>query len=140
MASILAYRNLCRPQWHRAARSLSITTSSPTTTSPPAAASSPTSEPWTHFKITLRRSAISLGDKKKGTLVSLGIHRRHQTVYHPHSPEVAGKILSVKELLEVESVPESLVRTKQEQRLERKAVRGYQVVGNKKDAFMNVGI
>ena len=138
MASILAYRSLCRPQWYCAARSLSTTTS-PTTTSSPTTVSSPSSEPLTHFKITLRRSAISLGDKKKGTLVSLGIHRRHQTVYYPHSPEVAGKILSVKELLEVESVPESLVRTKQEQRSERKAARGYQVVGNKRETFMNVG-
>ena len=140
MASAPTYRNLCRLQWHRAARSLSTATSSPKTISSSTTASSATSEPSTHFKITLRRSAISLGDKKKGTLVSLGIHRRHQIVYHPHSPEVAGKILSVKELLEVESVPESLVRTKQEQRLERKAVRGYQVVGNKREAFMNVGI
>ncbi|TFK60405.1 hypothetical protein BDN72DRAFT_779454, partial [Pluteus cervinus] len=47
----------------------------------------------THFKITLRRSAISLGDRIKGTLVSPGIHCRHQTVYHRHTPEVPGKIL-----------------------------------------------
>jgi ribosomal protein L30 len=54
----------------------------------------------TPFKITLRRSAISLGDKKKGTLAALGIHRRNQTVFHPHKPDIAGKILAVKELLE----------------------------------------
>ena len=91
----------------------------------------------THFKITLRRSAISLGDRIKGTLVSLGIHRRHQTVYHRHSPEVAGKILKVKELVEVENVPEDKVRTNSQQRLDRKAPRGYKVVGSRQDRFMN---
>jgi hypothetical protein len=29
----------------------------------------------------------------KGTLAALGIHRRNQTVYHKHSPDIAGKIL-----------------------------------------------
>jgi len=94
------------------------------------------SEPATHFKITLRRSAISLGDKIKATLISLGIHRRHQTVYYPHSQVVAGKILRVKELVEVENVPTSAVRTSWEQRQERKAVRGYQVVGTKRPSVL----
>ncbi|KAM6503833.1 hypothetical protein JOM56_000776 [Amanita muscaria] len=88
----------------------------------------------THFKITLRRSAISLGDRKKDTLKSLGLHRRMQTVYHRHSPDIAGKILFVKELLEVENVPEELVRTKQQQRQDRMGARGYQVVGEKRIA------
>lgn len=108
------------------------------TASNEATSSASTTSSGTHYKITLRRSAISLGDKKKGTLVSLGIHRRMQTVYHKHSPEVAGKILSVKELVEVENVPAELVRTNFEQRQERKAVRGYKVVGSRRDAFMNV--
>ncbi|KAM6503097.1 hypothetical protein JOM56_000040, partial [Amanita muscaria] len=69
--------------------------------------------PKTHFQCTLRRSAISLGDRTKGTLKSLGSHRRMQTVYRHHS---AGKILFVKELVEVENVPEELTRTKQQQR------------------------
>lgn len=95
------------------------------------------SSPNTHFKITLRRSAISLGDKIKGTLKALGIHRRFQTVYFPHSPEVAGKILKVKELVEVENVPRHLVLTKQEQRQQRKAPRGYKVVGSRMTEFMH---
>ncbi|PFH51114.1 hypothetical protein AMATHDRAFT_3378 [Amanita thiersii Skay4041] len=99
--------------------------------------SSPDS-PTTHFKITLRRSAISLGDKKQGTLKALGLHRRMQTVYHKHSPEVVGKILAVKELVEVENVPPELVRTKQEQRQERKAPRGYTVVRDKRSTFMRI--
>lgn len=51
-----------------------------------------------------------------------------QTVFMPHTPEAAGKILRVKELVEVQNVPASLVRTKAEQRQERKAPRGYAVV------------
>ncbi|KAJ7694858.1 hypothetical protein B0H17DRAFT_899295, partial [Mycena rosella] len=85
----------------------------------------------THFKITLRRSAISLGDKKKGTLAALGLHRRHQTVFHKHTPDIAGKILAVKELLEVQNVPAAEVRNKLEQRIERKALKGFEVVGSR---------
>ena len=54
-----------------------------------------------------------------------------QTVYHAHSPINAGKILRVKELVEVENVPTSAVRTKWEQRQERKAKRGYVVTRSK---------
>ncbi|KAF9650177.1 hypothetical protein BDM02DRAFT_3154951 [Thelephora ganbajun] len=87
-------------------------------------------QPLTHYKITLRRSAIALPESFKATLVSLGIHRRMQTVYHPHTPECAGKILKVKELVEVENVPAAAVRTKTEQRRERKASKGYRVIGS----------
>ncbi|KAE9409140.1 hypothetical protein BT96DRAFT_913327 [Gymnopus androsaceus JB14] len=90
----------------------------------------------THFKITLHRSAISLGDRIKGTLESLGIHRRFQTVYHRHTPETAGKILAVKELVQVENVPEHLVRTKQQQTLDRAAKRGYQVVRSRREEII----
>ena len=51
-----------------------------------------------------------------------------QTVYHPHNPETAGKILKVKELVEVANVPASEVRDKTEQRRERRSPRGYMVV------------
>src|SRR5579863_2302220 len=47
-------------------------------------------EPKTHFCITLRRSGISLGKRIQGTLSALGLRRRMQTVYHPHTPEAAG--------------------------------------------------
>lgn len=53
-----------------------------------------------------------------------------QTVYHVHNQINAGKILRVKELVEVENVPASAVRTKTEQRRERKATRGYTVLGS----------
>ncbi|XP_006460386.1 hypothetical protein AGABI2DRAFT_192113 [Agaricus bisporus var. bisporus H97] len=106
------------------------------TTAPPSATSAPS--PPTHFKITLRRSAISLGDRFKATLEALGIHKRNQTVYQKHSSDIAGKILRVKELVEVENVPASAVRNKWEQRQERKAVRGYKVVGSRRNTFMNL--
>ncbi|TFK81683.1 hypothetical protein K466DRAFT_531498 [Polyporus arcularius HHB13444] len=96
-----------------------------------AQSSTTTGEPLTHYRITLRRSAISLPQNIKGTLEALGIHRRLQTVYHRHTPDIAGKILTVKELVTVENVPESAVRTKWEQRQERKAPRGYSVTGSK---------
>ncbi|KLO18562.1 hypothetical protein SCHPADRAFT_866446 [Schizopora paradoxa] len=96
--------------------------SSSTDNAPP----SPSSQGY--YKITLLRSAISLGERKKGTLTSLGIHRRMQTVYHPHSPEFAGKILAVKELVKVENVGKEEVRTKTEQRRERRPAKGFKVV------------
>ena len=94
-------------------------------------ASPSSSEPLTHYRIILRRSAISLPQNIKGTLAALGIHRRLQTVYHRHTPDIAGKILTVKELVRVENVPASAVRTKLQQRQERKAPRGYSVTGSK---------
>ncbi|KAG6911370.1 hypothetical protein DXG01_001041 [Tephrocybe rancida] len=135
-------RRLLQTQWRNASRSLTTTPHAPTSsasTPPPPAAKSSKPEPMTHYKITLRRSAISLGDKIKGTLIALGIHRRMQTVYHRHTPEAAGKILRVKELVEVHNVPASQVKTAGEQRLERKAPRGYKIVGSRKTAFMGVG-
>jgi large subunit ribosomal protein L30 len=91
----------------------------------------PDPEPNTHFRVTLRRSAISLGARVKGTLAALGLRRRMQTVYHAHTPEAAGMILAVKELVEVGNVPASAVRTAGQQRVERKATRGFVVVGSK---------
>ncbi|KAB5592133.1 hypothetical protein CTheo_4398 [Ceratobasidium theobromae] len=92
------------------------------------AAESASPKPNTHFRITLRRSAIGLPKSSKRTLEALGIHRRGATVFQAHSPQAAGKILRVKELVEVENIPASAVKTKAEMRQERKAVRGYQVV------------
>lgn len=95
--------------------------------------------PNTHYKITLLRSPISLGARIKGTLVSLGIHRRMQTVYHPHAPAFAGKILAVKELVAVRNVPAAAVRTKTEQRRERKASRGFEVVSGMRERGLDGG-
>ncbi|KAG2051317.1 hypothetical protein BDR06DRAFT_862387, partial [Suillus hirtellus] len=78
----------------------------------------------THFKITLRRSAIALGERKKETLVAFGLYRRMQPVYNVHSPEAAGTILKVKELVEVENVLAKAVHSRSEQRKERKEAMG----------------
>ncbi|KAG8743802.1 hypothetical protein FRC11_013722, partial [Ceratobasidium sp. 423] len=88
------------------------------------ATSSTPTQSATHFRITLRRSAIGLPKLSKRTLGALGIHRRGATVFQNHSPEAAGKILRVQELVEVENVPESEVKIKQAMRRESKAVRG----------------
>ena len=53
------------------------------------------------FKITLRRSAIGLPERTRGVLAALGLRRRMQTVYHPVSPQFAGMIMRVKELVDV---------------------------------------
>jgi len=61
-----------------------------------------------------------------------------QTVYHPHTSEAAGMILAVKELVEVQNVPPSAVRTAGQQRAERKAPRGFFVVGSKVGASVGL--
>ncbi|KAI9434327.1 hypothetical protein H4582DRAFT_1978716, partial [Lactarius indigo] len=98
-----------------ASRIIAALTASP----PPPPASS---EPSTHFRITLRRSGISLGKLAQGTPAALGLRRR--TVYDLHTPEAAGMILPMKELVEVENVLVSTVRMLGQQRAERKAPRG----------------
>ncbi|EGG04585.1 uncharacterized protein MELLADRAFT_72318 [Melampsora larici-populina 98AG31] len=60
----------------------------------------------THYRVTLFRSAIGLPKPKRDTLASLGLKKRMNTVYHRHSPDAAGLILNVKELLKVENVTE----------------------------------
>lgn len=131
-------KRLLQTQWRNVSRNLT-TTSQLSNTPASGVPLHVEPEPLTHYKITLRRSAISLGDKIKGTLVALGLHRRMQTVYHRHTPEAAGKILRVKELVEVHNVPSSQVMTAREQRLARKAPRGYKVVGSRKNALMGIG-
>ncbi|KAL5485964.1 hypothetical protein ACEPAI_7008 [Sanghuangporus weigelae] len=99
------------------------------TTTPSSSPPAPNANNKTHFKITLTRSAIGLGASKKSTLASLGIHRRMQTVFHPHKPEFAGKILAVKELVRVENVSGAEVRSKEEMRRMRRPQSGFEVVG-----------
>jgi large subunit ribosomal protein L30 len=87
---------------------------------------------------TLTRSGISLSKKVQRTLLALGFHKRFQTVYFPHSPEVAGKILRIKELVHVENVSQDMVMTKKQQRQARKAIRGYKIVGSRRGSFIGV--
>lgn len=63
------------------------------------------SDPATsHFRITLRRSAIGLPSHTSRVLEALGLHRRLQSVYQAHSQSAVGAILAVKELVHVENV------------------------------------
>lgn len=66
---------------------------------PPASASA-----TTHYRITLRRSAIGLPAKTTRVLTSLGLFKRLQTIFRPQRPDIAGSILAVKELVHVDTV------------------------------------
>ncbi|KAG7763474.1 hypothetical protein KL931_004961 [Ogataea haglerorum] len=78
-----------------------------------------------YFKVTQLRSAIALPQKKKETLLRLGLRRRHQTVFHRICPEQAGMIATVKELVKVELADEML--TKDEMREQRKSDPGFTI-------------
>lgn len=77
------------------------------------------------FKITLFRSGIGMTERQNGVLKALGLRKRMQTVYHPVSPQVAGHIMKVKELLTVSEVDRA--PSKQEQRASRKPQKGFYV-------------
>jgi large subunit ribosomal protein L30 len=78
-----------------------------------------------YFRITLVRSAIGLPRRTTDVLKALGLKKRMATVFHPVSQSVAGQIMKVKELVEVQEVDKNL--TKQELHLERKPDPGYYV-------------
>lgn len=77
------------------------------------------------FRITLHRSAIGLPLRTRGVLAALGLRRRTQTVFHPVSPEFAGMIMKVKELVKVEEVDRAL--SKAEVKAARTPERGFWV-------------
>lgn len=77
------------------------------------------------FRITLIRSAIGLPRRTNGVLAALGLRKRMQTVFHPVSPQVAGQIMKVKELVAVSEVDEAL--SKRTVKLARKPDPGYYV-------------
>ena len=76
-----------------------------------------------YFRITLIRSGIGLPKRTQGVLKALGLRQRMKTVFYPVSPEVAGQIMRVKELVSVEEVDEAL--TKEELKAERAPAPGY---------------
>ncbi|WFD34280.1 hypothetical protein MCUN1_001117 [Malassezia cuniculi] len=96
----------------------------------------------THYRVTLRRSAIGLPERKSRILEALGLHKRLQSVYQAHSQTAAGNILAVKELVHVENV--RLLQDSNEGKIwvnakgevvdagrrMLKAPRGYKIVGN----------
>jgi large subunit ribosomal protein L30 len=76
-----------------------------------------------YFRITLMRSGIGLPKRTQGVLKALGLRQRMKTVFYPVSPEVAGQIMKVKELVSVREVDRAL--TKEELKAERKPDPGY---------------
>lgn len=103
----------------------------------------------THYRVTLRRSAIGLPKQAGRVLEALGLHKRLQSVFHRQHPGIAGSILAVKELVHVENV-RALTSPDDEDpmtsldtvwvnergevvdagRVARKAPKGFRVVGN----------
>lgn len=63
------------------------------------------------FRITLIRSAIGLPAKSSGVLRALGLRKRMRTVFHPVTPEVAGQIMKVKELVAVSEVEHAMTKS-----------------------------
>jgi large subunit ribosomal protein L30 len=81
-----------------------------------------------YFRITLMRSGIGLPKRTQGVLKALGLRQRMKTVFYPVTPEVAGQIMKVKELVAVREVDKPL--TKEELREERRPEPGYFVESN----------
>ncbi|KAG9248182.1 hypothetical protein BJ878DRAFT_413307 [Calycina marina] len=77
------------------------------------------------FRITLTRSGIGLPKRTQGVLKALGLRTRMKTVFYPVTPEVAGQIMRVKELVTVMEVDKAL--TKEELRAERRPEPGFWV-------------
>jgi len=77
----------------------------------------------TYFRITLIRSAIGLPYRTVRVLAALGLRKRMATVFHPVTPDTAGQIMRVKELVAVSEVPEP--KEKWEVKEERRPDRGY---------------
>lgn len=77
------------------------------------------------FRITLHRSAIGLPRRTRDVLAALGLHRRSQTVFQAVSPQSAGMIMKVKELVRVEEVDRP--KTAAELKAERTPDAGYWV-------------
>lgn len=78
-----------------------------------------------YFRITLHRSAIGLPQRTRGVLAALGLRKRSQTVFQPVTPDAAGMILKVKELVQVQEVDEAL--TTKQLREERRPEPGFWV-------------
>ncbi|KAF1989046.1 50S ribosomal protein-like protein L30 [Aulographum hederae CBS 113979] len=78
-----------------------------------------------YFRITLLRSAIGLPARTTGVLHALGLKKRMTTVYQPVSRDIAGMIMKVKELVDVQEVEER--RTKAEMKELRRPDPGFYI-------------
>ncbi|KAJ1498786.1 39S ribosomal protein L33, mitochondrial [Coelomomyces lativittatus] len=87
-----------------------------------------------YFRVTLHRSTIGLSQKTRLIVKSLKLGKRMTTSYLPQTPAIAGSILKIKELVQVENVilekgvtPKLALRN---EKLARKPFLGYEVIGN----------
>lgn len=80
----------------------------------------------TFFKITLIRSAIGMTSRQNKIVASLGLRKRMSIVYHPVAPDIAGKIMKIKELLAVSEV--EVAESKADRKIRRAPARGFEVV------------
>jgi len=78
-----------------------------------------------YFRITLMRSGIGLPKRTQGVLKALGLRTRMKTVFYPVTPEVAGQIMRIKELVHVVEVDKAL--TKEELKEENRPDAGYYI-------------
>jgi large subunit ribosomal protein L30 len=53
------------------------------------------------FKVTLVRSPIGYEKRQKATVKALGLHRMHQTVEKPDTPDMRAMVESVRHLVKV---------------------------------------
>ena len=88
-----------------------------------------------YFRVTLLRSGIGLPLKRRAVLDALGLKKRMATVYHPVSQDVAGMIMKVKELLDVEEVAEA--KTKQQMKADRRPEPGFYVESKAPRSFVD---
>jgi large subunit ribosomal protein L30 len=58
------------------------------------------------LKVTQVRSAVTRGQKQRGTIRALGLRRIGDTSVHEDRPEIRGMIRAVNHLVEVEEVGE----------------------------------
>ncbi|KAI1432155.1 hypothetical protein GGR50DRAFT_675962 [Xylaria sp. CBS 124048] len=75
------------------------------------------------FRITLQRSAIGLPQRTRNVLKALGFRKRCQTIFQPVTPDSAGMIMKVKELVSVKEVDRAL--SPKELRAERQPEPGF---------------
>ena len=54
------------------------------------------------LRITYVKSAIGYSERHKATIRTLGLHKLHQSVVHPDTPDLRGKLILVNHLVKIE--------------------------------------
>lgn len=125
-------RGLDSPKWDKAAHlPLPVQASSPSTVlatrksqaalkaAEQAASADGANQPTQFYAITLKRSSIGMPQKIKDLIENdLGIKKRLRTVIYPVNPSIAGKILKIKEMVQVDlldKLPYGAVKVSHEQ-------------------------